>query len=148
MNEQETEVAFGRIDIFIVFHRMLLSIKFVLACSFDNNIQCESYVYVVRCGFCARNDHDTNRHRCRYCTRRGDHRGSECPYRHDGCLLCGNKQHATGEHRCSVCSQYGHRGRECHTQEDVGAVELLAFFRFHHFLYYNTNLKKSVEFTD
>ncbi|KAG7390334.1 hypothetical protein PHYPSEUDO_008162 [Phytophthora pseudosyringae] len=30
---------------------------------------------------------------------------------------------------------------------DVGFAELLTYFRYHHFLYYNANLKKSVEFT-
>ncbi|KAL4175526.1 hypothetical protein KRP22_000491 [Phytophthora ramorum] len=43
--------------------------------------------------------------------------------------------------------EYGHRGRECHAQRDVGFAELLTYFRYHHFLYYNANLKKSVEFT-
>ncbi|OWZ04213.1 hypothetical protein PHMEG_00023921 [Phytophthora megakarya] len=55
--------------------------------------------------------------------------------------------HCTGEHKCRVCQQYGHRGRECHAQRDVGFAELLTYFRYHHFLYYNANLKKSVEFT-
>ncbi|RHY02520.1 hypothetical protein DYB25_010111 [Aphanomyces astaci] len=91
--------------------------------------------------------HTNAYHRCRYCTRRGDHRGDACPHRKDGCALCGNKGHSTGEHRCSVCSQFGHRGRECHTQGNVGMVELLAYFRFHHYLYYNTNLKQNVEFS-
>ncbi|UIZ21281.1 hypothetical protein KXD40_001471 [Peronospora effusa] len=50
-------------------------------------------------------------------------------------------------HKCRVCQQYGHRGRECHAQRDVGFAELLTNFRYHHFLYYNANLKKSVEFT-
>ncbi|KAF0697087.1 Aste57867_12194 [Aphanomyces stellatus] len=99
------------------------------------------------CTFCNRKDHQSEQHRCRYCTRRGDHRGDACPYRKEGCSFCGNKAHATGEHRCSVCSQFGHRGRDCHTQGNVGTVELLAYFRFHHYLYYNTNLKKNVEFS-
>ncbi|KDO22578.1 hypothetical protein SPRG_12558 [Saprolegnia parasitica CBS 223.65] len=99
------------------------------------------------CKLCARVDHETDHHRCRYCTRRGDHRGDACPYRAEGCVLCGSKRHATGEHRCSVCAQYGHRGRDCHQQSTVGTLEMLAYFRFHDFLYYNNNLKKSVEFS-
>ncbi|CAK4153721.1 unnamed protein product [Aphanomyces euteiches] len=99
------------------------------------------------CSFCHRKDHKSEQHRCRYCTRRGDHRGEACPYRKEGCSLCGAKSHSTGEHRCSVCTQYGHRGRNCHTQSNVGVVELLAYFRFHHYLYYSSNLKKNVEFS-
>ncbi|ETW09488.1 hypothetical protein, variant [Aphanomyces invadans] len=102
---------------------------------------------VAQCKFCHRTDHQSEQHRCRYCTRRGDHRGSGCPHWKEGCALCGNKGHSTGEHRCSVCSQFGHRGRECHTQGNVGMVELLAYFRFHHYLYYNSNLKQNVEFS-
>ncbi|OQR92318.1 hypothetical protein ACHHYP_03818 [Achlya hypogyna] len=100
-----------------------------------------------KCALCGRTDHETDHHRCRYCTRRGDHRGEACPYRAEGCVLCGSKRHATGEHRCSVCQQYGHRGRDCHQQSTAGTLEMLAYFRFHDFLYYNNNLKKSVEFS-
>jgi phosphopantothenate-cysteine ligase len=28
----------------------------------------------------------------------------------------------------------------------MGTAEIVAYFRFHHFLYYNSNLKTSVEF--
>uniref|UniRef100_K3WKA7 Fungal lipase-type domain-containing protein n=1 Tax=Globisporangium ultimum (strain ATCC 200006 / CBS 805.95 / DAOM BR144) TaxID=431595 RepID=K3WKA7_GLOUD len=101
----------------------------------------------TECTFCLSKAHSTEQHRCRYCTERGTHRGANCPNRKQPCLLCGNKNHCTGEHRCKVCQQYGHRGRECHAQRDVGLTELVTYFRFHHFLYYNSNLKKSVEFT-
>lgn len=101
----------------------------------------------TKCAFCASTAHSTEQHRCRYCTERGTHRGAACPNRSKPCLLCGHANHCTGEHRCKVCQQYGHRGRECHAQRDVGLTELVTYFRFHHFLYYNSNLKKSVEFT-
>ncbi|RLN70930.1 hypothetical protein BBJ28_00011871 [Nothophytophthora sp. Chile5] len=99
------------------------------------------------CSFCKSTAHSTAQHRCRYCIERGSHRGADCPNRGKPCLLCGQSNHCTGEHRCRVCQQYGHRGRECHAQRDVGFAELLTYFRYHHFLYYNSNLKKSVEFT-
>ncbi|KAE9028300.1 hypothetical protein PF005_g2195 [Phytophthora fragariae] len=73
--------------------------------------------------------------------------GRHCPNRDKPCLLCGNSNHCTGAHKCRVCQQYGHRGRECHAQRDVGFAELITYSRYHHFLYYNANLKKSVEFT-
>lgn len=101
----------------------------------------------TECTFCRSKAHSTEQHRCRYCIERGTHRGAECPNRSKPCLLCGHANHCTGEHRCKVCQQYGHRGRECHAQRDVGLTELVTYFRFHHFLYYNSNLKKSVEFT-
>ncbi|KAG2988980.1 hypothetical protein PC129_g5221 [Phytophthora cactorum] len=56
----------------------------------------------------------------------------------DACIKIFLREHGMG---------YGHRGRECHAQRDVGFAELLTYFRYHHFLYYNANLKKSVEFT-
>ncbi|KAG6590731.1 triacylglycerol lipase [Phytophthora cinnamomi] len=99
------------------------------------------------CSFCQSAAHVTAQHRCRYCIERGSHRGADCPNRTKPCLLCGNSNHCTGEHKCRVCQQYGHRGRECHAQRDVGFAELITYFRYHHFLYYNANLKKSVEFT-
>ncbi|KAG3196469.1 hypothetical protein PC128_g7619 [Phytophthora cactorum] len=99
------------------------------------------------CSLCKSKAHLTAQHRCRYCIERGSHRGADCPNRNKPCLLCGNANHCTGEHKCRVCQQYGHRGRECHAQRDVGFAELLTYFRYHHFLYYNANLKKSVEFT-
>lgn len=97
------------------------------------------------CSFCSSKGHSTAQHRCRYCIERGSHRGADCPNRKGGCRLCGHSNHSTGEHRCRVCQQYGHRGRECHAQRDVGLTEIVAYFRFHHFLYYNSNLKKTVE---
>ncbi|DBA02356.1 TPA: hypothetical protein N0F65_007175 [Lagenidium giganteum] len=100
-----------------------------------------------KCTFCGKTEHLTEQHRCRYCTERGSHRGVDCPNRSKPCSLCNHTNHCTGEHRCKVCQQYGHRGRECHAQRDVGITELVTYFRFHHFLYYNSNLKKSVEFT-
>lgn len=99
------------------------------------------------CALCFSKAHTTELHRCRYCTERGTHRGADCPNRDKPCLFCGRANHCTGEHRCKVCQQYGHRGRECHAQRDVGLTELVTYFRYHHFLYYNSNLKKSVEFT-
>ncbi|TYZ63713.1 hypothetical protein PybrP1_003682 [[Pythium] brassicae (nom. inval.)] len=99
------------------------------------------------CALCLSKAHTTELHRCRYCTERGTHRGADCRNRGKPCLLCGRANHCTGEHRCKVCQQYGHRGRECHAQRDVGLTELVTYFRYHHFLYYNSNLKKSVEFT-
>jgi phosphopantothenate-cysteine ligase len=99
------------------------------------------------CSFCQSKAHVTAQHRCRYCTERGSHRGANCPNRNKPCRLCGNSNHCTGGHKCRVCQQYGHRGRECHAQRDVGFAELVTYFRYHHFLYYNANLKKSVEFT-
>lgn len=99
------------------------------------------------CSFCHSKAHLTAQHRCRFCIERGSHRGADCPNRKKPCLLCGNSSHCTGEHKCHVCQQYGHRGRECHAQRDVGFAELLTYFRYHHFLYYNANLKTSVEFT-
>lgn len=99
------------------------------------------------CSLCQSKAHTSELHRCRYCTERGTHRGAACPNRNKPCLLCGHANHCTGEHRCKVCQQYGHRGRECHAQRDVGLTELVTYFRYHHFLYYNSNLKKSVEFT-
>ncbi|CEG38782.1 triacylglycerol lipase [Plasmopara halstedii] len=98
------------------------------------------------CSFCQGKTHLTAQHRCRYCIERGSHRGADCQNRNKPCLLCGNSNHCTGEHKCRVCQQYGHRGRVCHAQRDVGFAELLTYFRYHHFLYYNANLKKSVEF--
>ncbi|TDH70717.1 hypothetical protein CCR75_008872 [Bremia lactucae] len=98
------------------------------------------------CSFCKSKAHRTSQHRCRYCIERGSHRGADCPNRKKPCLLCGNSDHSTGEHMCRVCQQYGHRGRECHAQRNVGFAELLTYFRYHHFLYYNANLKESVEF--
>ncbi|KAF1789390.1 Alpha/Beta hydrolase fold [Phytophthora cactorum] len=77
------------------------------------------------CSLCKSKAHLTAQHRCRYCIERGSHRGADLPR----------------------MPQYGHRGRECHAQRDVGFAELLTYFRYHHFLYYNANLKKSVEFT-
>ncbi|KAI9921119.1 hypothetical protein PsorP6_002656 [Peronosclerospora sorghi] len=99
------------------------------------------------CSFCHSKAHVTAQHRCRYCIERGSHRGANCPNRNKSCRLCGKESHCTGEHKCQFCQQYGHRGRECHAQRDVGFAELLTYFRYHHFLYYNANLKKSVEFT-
>ncbi|GLD93098.1 hypothetical protein PINS_up001690 [Pythium insidiosum] len=100
-----------------------------------------------KCEFCSSTSHSSEQHRCRYCTERGSHRGVDCPNRNKPCMLCGHDNHCTGEHRCRVCQQYGHRGRECHAQRDVGIAEIVTYFRFHHFVYYNANLKKSVEFT-
>lgn len=99
------------------------------------------------CSFCNSPSHTSEQHRCRYCIERGSHRGADCPNRNKPCGLCGHTNHCTGEHRCRVCQQYGHRGRECHVQRDVGVAELVTLFRYHHFLYYNSNLKQSVEFT-
>lgn len=99
------------------------------------------------CSFCESTSHATGQHRCRYCIERGSHRGADCPNRGKPCALCGHANHCTGEHKCRVCQQYGHRGRECHAQRDVGLAELVTLFRYHAFLYYNSNLKKSVEFT-
>ncbi|CAH0490673.1 unnamed protein product [Peronospora farinosa] len=99
------------------------------------------------CSFCQNKSHVAAQHRCRYCIERGSHRGADYPNRNKPCRLCGNGNHCTGGHKCRVCQQYGHRGRECHAQRDVGFAELLTYFRYHHFLYYNANLKKSVEFT-
>lgn len=101
----------------------------------------------TKCTFCESATHGTEQHRCRYCTQRGNHRGTDCPNRDKPCGLCGKCNHCTGAHICKVCSQHGHRGRHCHLQRDVGAVELIAYFRFHDFLYYNALLKKSVEFS-
>ncbi|CAI5727307.1 unnamed protein product [Hyaloperonospora brassicae] len=98
------------------------------------------------CSFCQSKAHVSAQHRCRYCIERGSHRGADCPNRNKPCLLCGNANHCTGEHKCRVCQHYGHRGRECHVQRDVGFAELLTYSRYHHFLYYNANLNKSVEF--
>lgn len=99
------------------------------------------------CSLCNSTSHVSEQHRCRYCIERGSHRGADCPNRNKPCGLCGHTNHCTGEHRCRVCQQYGHRGRECHVQRDVGLAELVTLFRYHHFLYYNSNLKQSVEFT-
>lgn len=76
------------------------------------------------CSFCQSKAHVTAQHRCRYCIERGSHRGADCPNRNKACLLCGNANHCTGEHKCRVCQQYGHRGRECHAQRDVGFAEV------------------------
>ncbi|RHY81524.1 hypothetical protein DYB26_006175 [Aphanomyces astaci] len=99
------------------------------------------------CALCGRAEHCTEQHRCHVCTRRGDHVAKSCPYRSEGCLLCGASAHATGEHRCSVCAQVGHRGRDCHQQGNAGVAEMLTYFQFHDFLYYNQNLKRHVEFS-
>ncbi|TMW63354.1 hypothetical protein Poli38472_002295 [Pythium oligandrum] len=114
---------------------------------FENAVKTYTVESGQKCELCSSAAHATEQHRCRFCTERGSHRGTECPNRNKPCLLCGHENHCTGEHRCRVCQQYGHRGRECHAQRDVGLTEIVTYFRFHHFVYYNANLKTSVEFT-
>ena len=114
--------------------------------SFERVFQAAPSDTQATCSFCNGTTHSTEQHRCRYCTQRGDHLGANCPNRNSGCGFCGKKNHCTGEHKCSVCSQTGHRGRECHLQRDVGTAELITYFRYHNFLYYNSVFKESAEF--
>ncbi|KAF0682643.1 Aste57867_25280 [Aphanomyces stellatus] len=144
---RRTARAFSILPVTRTLDRMLGKARPVLAKTIGNATDDTTTNTDESCLFCGRKEHCSEQHRCHVCTRRGDHSGKDCTYRDEGCLLCGNKAHATGEHRCSVCSQLGHRGRECHQQGNAGVAEMVTYFQFHDFLYYNQNLKKHVEFS-
>ena len=104
-------------------------------------------VLSLACALCSSMGHRTEQHRCRYCTQRGHHRGQDCLEQTGPCGFCGKASHATGAHKCQVCGQVGqHQGRFCHLQRDVGSTELIAYFRYHDFIYYNSVMQQGVEF--